>query len=123
MAAGTAAYPGPEFIETDLEFQAEPGPLPPPQEDRRRFEREAYQHSVEAAIYPPHGSAASGPERCGVLTSDVSRGGVCILHTRPLYPEQRVDLVLNGAERALRVCWCTKIGDRCYAAGCKFGWP
>jgi hypothetical protein len=123
MTAGSAAHPGPDFIESDLEFQAEPGLPAPPQEDARRFEREAYQNAVEAAIFPPHASTTNMPDRCRVLTSDVSRGGVCILHTRPLYPEQRVDLTLNGAERALRVCWCTKIGDRCYVAGCKFGWP
>lgn len=53
-----------------------------------------------------------------VCLKDVSRSGVSLLHSRQLYPGERLELVvLDGVRRELQVTRCRKIQDRCYEVG------
>jgi hypothetical protein len=56
-----------------------------------------------------------------LLTRDLSRGGMNLVHTDQLYPGQRIDLVLlDGVLRTVEVCWCRRLANRCYSVGCRF---
>jgi hypothetical protein len=55
-----------------------------------------------------------------VLTTDLSRSGVSLLHRRALVPGQRLRLLLHQAERLVEVCWCCRVWPGLYAAGCRF---
>lgn len=107
-------------IESDAEFQRQ-GPRARGQwDDARRFPRFAYQTKVEAAIYPLEAKQGEEPVRCAMMTRDLSRGGINLLHSDQLFPGQRIDIVLNGMLRCVEVRWCRRIANRCYSVGCRF---
>jgi hypothetical protein len=60
------------------------------------------------------------PQECEVLTTDVSRGGLSLLHRKRLLPGQQILLVLNDANRLVEVCWCCRVWPGLYSAGCRF---
>jgi hypothetical protein len=87
--------------------------------DQRRFPRFYFRSCADATIYP----LAPGAEalKCVVVTRDVSRGGMGLLHTEQLFPGQRIELVLNGSVvKTLEVVWCRRLADRSYSVGCRF---
>jgi len=55
-----------------------------------------------------------------VLTTDLSRGGLSLLHRKALVPGQRLRLLLRQAERLVEVRWCCRVWPGLYAAGCRF---
>jgi len=56
-----------------------------------------------------------------VVTRDVSRGGMGLIHTEQLFPGQRIDLLLNGeVTKLLEVVWCKRVADKSYSVGCRF---
>jgi hypothetical protein len=80
---------------------------------------------VNAVVYAPPGessSSASGEGTpCQVLTRDISRGGLQLLHKQQLFPGQKLDVVLtDGQPRRLEVMWCRRLGVGCYSVGCRF---
>jgi hypothetical protein len=107
-------------IESDAEFFAKTGPLPTAWEEARRHPRFYYRARAAATVHPFRG-AQQPPIECTVLTRDLSRGGLNLLHTEQLYPGQRIDLVLlDGVPRTVEVCWCRRLANRCYSVGCRF---
>jgi hypothetical protein len=57
----------------------------------------------------------------GVLTTDLSRHGCGFLHSEPLYPGERMQLVLlTGLRRTIEIAWCRRLDERCFAVGAKF---
>jgi hypothetical protein len=115
-AAATAA-----IIGSDAEFFSKSGPVPSRWDDARRFPRFAYRARVKGTVYPNSGSKNKHPVECLLLTRDVSRGGMNLLHTEQLFPQQRIDVVLkDGSVRPVEVVWCRRLAHRCYSLGCRF---
>ena len=95
------------------------GPLPVSLEDVRRFPRFYFRSCADAAIYPL--GRNQPPVKCVVLTCDLSRSGISVLHNALLYPGQRIDIVLNSPPaRRLEVTWCRRLEKGRYLVGCKF---
>ncbi|MEX2172829.1 MAG: PilZ domain-containing protein [Pirellulaceae bacterium] len=108
-------------VGTEHEFFAKTGPLPIAWEDGRRFPRFHFRSCIEAVVYPPDNDPSQEPLACQVLTRDISRGGMQILHKAQLFPGQNLDVVLqDGMPRRLEVMWCRRLGSSCYSAGCRF---
>jgi hypothetical protein len=108
-----------QLIESEHEFFAKSGPLPPSFHDVRQFPRFYHRASVEARVHAVRPGGEGGAYR--MLTRDLSRGGLSLLHSAQLFPGQCVDVTLcNGSQRRLEVQWCRRLAERCYAAGCKF---
>jgi hypothetical protein len=108
-------------VESDAEFFAKAGPLPTAWDEARRFPRFYYRAKVQATIHPFRGAPQPAVE-CTVLTRDLSRGGLNLIHTEQLYPGQRIELLLlDGVKRVVEVCWCRRLANRCYSVGCRFG--
>jgi hypothetical protein len=84
----------------------------------REHFRYAFRGRALAVIFPdtPDGLA----EEWEVVTTDVSRGGVSIMHRKTLSIGQQVMLVLEGAHRFVEVCWCCEVWSGLFAAGCRF---
>lgn len=97
----------------------QPG-LPPPAGEARRFPRFAFRGRARALVYPPPSRPAGRPLESEVLTTDLSRDGVSLLHRRALVPGQRLRLLLLHSERLVEVCWCCRVWPGLYAAGCRF---
>jgi hypothetical protein len=56
-----------------------------------------------------------------LLTRDLSRGGMNLIHNEQVFPGQRIELVLtDGSPRSVEVLWCRRIAHRCYSIGCRF---
>jgi len=106
----------PESME---EFFRKSGLLPIPQGDVRRFPRFYFRSVAEATIHP-FGKAQEASQ-CFLLTRDLSRNGVSLLHNTQLFPGQRLELTLNGQEpRLVVVVWCKLQSPSDYVVGCKF---
>jgi hypothetical protein len=111
-------------VQSEHEFFAKPDD-PSATADGRRFPRRDLRACINAVVYAPPGETASEAAeegtRCQILTRDVSRGGMNILHKQQLFPGQQIDVVLNdGQQRRLEVTWCRRLGVGCYSAGCRF---
>jgi hypothetical protein len=109
--------------EHEFNVQLASSPVEAPTADERRFPRVPYQACLQAVVFPPpgeeQGSDAGTP--CQLLTRDISRAGINLLHKQQLYPGQKIDVVLpDGQERRLAVIWCRRLGVGCYSAGCRF---
>jgi len=113
--------PAPPFVESDHEFFELSGPLPTAWDEKRRYPRFYFRSCAEAIIYPLRGSKETRPAPCFVLTRDLSRGGVGLVHSQQLFPGQRLDVVLNGeAPRTTEVVWCRRWTHGRYVIGCRF---
>jgi hypothetical protein len=114
------------MVESADDFFAKEGPAPTSYNEVRRFPRFFFRSCAEAIIYPLGGrkssnAEASGPAQCFVLTCDLSRSGLSLLHSGQLFPGQKIDIILNGeAPRLLEVVWCRRLADSRYAVGCRF---
>jgi len=94
------------------------GMLPVLPDDARQFPRFYFRSCAEATIHPLGGGE---PSHCFVLTRDLSRTGVSLLHAKQLFPGQRLELVLNGqSTRTVEVVRCRRLKDGWYVAGCRF---
>lgn len=110
-----------EPIESEHEFFNKAGPIQTSWDEARRYPRFYYRACIQAVIYPPRGGEESDRVACSILTRDISRGGINILHREQLFPGQRLDVTLHdGVERRLEVLWCRRLAERCYTAGCRF---
>ena len=110
-----AGFPG-----LDPAIPAPSGPLPTSFDDARRFPRFYYRARIEATIHPPADDPQLTATRCAMLTRDLSRGGINLLHCDELFPGQKIEIVLNGARRWVEVMWCRRLANRCFSAGCRF---
>ena len=105
--------------ETAAEFFSRTGLLPTGPGDLRRYPRYYFRGVAEAFIFKL--CATEPPDHCFVLTRDLSRGGVSLLHMDPLFPGQRIDLILNGKPAmAVEVVRCRRLRDGRYLVGCRF---
>jgi hypothetical protein len=110
--------PAQPLIESDHEFFSKSGPVPSAMDDIRQFPRYFFRFCFTAKIQP---GRKGGQEREQILlTRDLSRGGLSIVHTEQLFPGQKLVIELNDAPRTVEVRWCRKAGPQRYLAGCRF---
>jgi len=86
--------------------------------DVREFPRFPFRGRAQAIVLPLE--PTDEPLECEVITTDVSRGGLSLLHRKQLHPGQQIVLVLNDAQRLVEVCWCCRVWSGLYSAGCRF---
>jgi hypothetical protein len=106
--------------EAAADFFAKSGPLPPSFDDVRRHPRFYFRTCAEVTIRPL-GKQKAPPAQCFVLTRDLSRSGLSLLHCEQLFPGQRIDVTLNGQPpRAVEVVWCYRQAKKTFVVGCRF---
>jgi hypothetical protein len=89
--------------------------------DCRKFQRYAFRTQAKALIYPVADGQDQHPKLRLVMTCDLSRGGISFLYSKPLAPNQRVDLDLSdGRKFTLCVRRINRVSDGWYAVGCRF---
>jgi len=107
------------MIESIDDFFDKSGPLPVSLDDVRRFPRFYFRSCADVTIHPLRPSQQ--PTQCVVLTRDLSRSGLSLLHNAQLFPGQRVDIVLDGRPpKNVEVIWCRRLDDKIYLIGCRF---
>jgi hypothetical protein len=87
--------------------------------DARRFPRSVFRGTAWATIYPQHPARGREPQRCEVMTRDLSCGGIGIAHTEPLFPKQILVLDAVGKLLVSEVRWCRRVDENLYVAGCR----
>jgi hypothetical protein len=103
------------------EFCVKLEPIPTGGSESRRFPRLDFRACVQALVHAPPGDPGAAPTSCQVLTRDISRSGMNLLHKTQVFPGQMIDLTLpNGQQRRLEVVWCRRLGMGCYSVGCRF---
>jgi hypothetical protein len=108
-------------VDSDREFFAKAGPLPMHWDDVRRHPRFYFRSRVQAVVHPLKNDPSAVPVTCMLLTRDLSRGGLNLLHTQQLFPGQVVEFALaDGVLRTVKIAWCRKVANRCYSAGAQF---
>ena len=66
-------------------------------------------------------SAPRAQEWFAVYLIDVGRGGVGLLHGEPLYPKERLRLVLaDGKLRQIEIVRCERVSEDCFRIGARF---
>jgi hypothetical protein len=116
-----AAPPPDSFVESDHEFFELTGPMPTAWDDHRRFPRFYFRSCAEANIYPLRREKAATTQPCFVLTRDLSRGGMSLIHSEQLFPGQRLEVILNcETPRLMEVVWCRRWTHGRYCVGCRF---
>ena len=112
------------LVESVDDFFHKAGPLPTKFNDMRRYPRFYFRSCAEATIYPLPGRAEMAPTQHFLVTCDLSRGGVSLIHKDQLFPGQRLDIILNGQPpRSAEVVWCRRLAPARYAIGCRFSKP
>ena len=106
------------LIESDHEFFSKSGPVPVTMDDIRQFPRYFFRFCFTAKVQPGRFNAEGGQHL--LLTRDVSRGGLSVVHSEQLFPGQRLVVALNDAPRTVEVQWCRKAAPNRYLAGCRF---
>ena len=109
-----------ELVETMDDFWDKSGPMPTGPSDVRRFPRFYFRSCAEALVYSLENGEPE-PAHHFLATSNLSRGGVSLLHKNQLYPGQRLDVILNGEPaRRTEVVWCKRLASARYVVGCRF---
>jgi hypothetical protein len=97
------------------------GRLPGKYSDRRRHPR--YHFRVYAALEYRQ-TFPTLPRLSGwykIYTNDLSRGGLSFLHSEPLYPRERMRVVLPGqGAKIIEVVWFARVQARCFWIGARF---
>lgn len=118
--SATAADGVPAVLD-EHEFCVKLEPVSNGTSESRRFPRLDFRACVQALVHAPPGDPEGKPTSCQVLTRDISRSGMNLLHKSQVFPGQLIDLTLpDGQERRLEVVWCRRLGMGCYSAGCRF---
>src|SRR5688572_26592852 len=106
--------------ESEGEFFDRTGPMPVIDENDRVYPRYYFRSCAEVMIYPLDESQPVPPP-CFVVTRDLSRDRVSLIHYEQLAPGQRLDVVLNGEPpRPVEVVTCEPWIDGRFAVGCRF---
>jgi hypothetical protein len=86
----------------------------------REYCRIPFRGRAPAVVFPPPSSPKAEPIESEVLTTDISRGGLSLLHRRELRPGQHVLLQLSRGNCTVEVCWCCRVWSGLYVCGCRF---
>jgi hypothetical protein len=107
------------LVESDVDLP-EAASQAPAAGDARAFPRFSFRGRATALVFPPQAGPNAEPQEFEVITTDVSRGGLNLLHRKQLFPGQQIRLVLNSTSRLLEVCWCCRVWAGLFSAGCRF---
>jgi hypothetical protein len=119
--ASEVGLEGYDPFSADVEDRGAAMLFPLARDKARQFPRYYFRALATATIYPAPHESGQQPQQCFVLTRDLSRGGISVLHPRPLAIGQRLELVFeDGKELSLRVLWCRALDRRCFLMGCCF---
>jgi PilZ domain len=119
-AASQSPAPTAPLIESDADL-VESARSGPGQTDNRSQPRYSFRGRAQAVVFSPPGGPDADPKEYEVITTDVSRAGLSLLHRAQLYPGQNILLLLTGgSKRLIEVCWCCRVWPGLYSAGCKF---
>jgi len=108
-----------ELIESDVDL-IEAAAKAPANGEARAYPRYSFRGRAKAVVFPASGSEEKEPREYEVITTDISRGGLSLLHRVQLFPGQQLLLVLRGTNRLIEVCWCCRVWPGLYSAGCRF---
>ena len=86
----------------------------------RQFPRVPFRGRADAVLFAPPSTPDLEPVETEILTTDISRSGLSILHRSELYLGQQVLLQLSGGACIVEVCWCCEVWEGLYIAGCRF---
>ena len=86
----------------------------------REYSRIPFHGRAAVVIFPPPSTPNAEPVESEVVTTDISRGGLSLLHRRELEPGQQVLLSLSRGTCTVEVCWCCRVWPGLYIAGCRF---
>ena len=100
------------IVNTPASAPADPGA------EAREFPRFPFRGRAQALVFASQGGEE--PQESEVITTDVSRTGLSLLHRKQLYPGQQILLVLSDGNRLVEVCWCCRVWSGLYSAGCRF---
>ena len=107
-----------EMIDALFETPEKSTPAHPAKE--REYSRIPFRGRAAVVIFPPPSTPNSEPVESEVVTTDISRGGLSLLHRRELEPGQQVLLSLSRGTCTVEVCWCCRVWPGLYMAGCRF---
>lgn len=97
------------------------GFAPSQEKERRRYPRMRTNYQAPLQVIATLPAVHRSAEWHAVRLTDLSRQGVGLLHSRQLYPTERVRLVIqNGAMQQAEVIWCQRLSECCYRVGCSF---
>ncbi len=103
------------------ESAPQPGTLPGKYSDRRRYPRFHFRACVALQYRQTFPTLPREQAWYKVFASDISRGGLSFLHGEPLYPRERMLLVLPQQwERTIEVVNYVRIQERCFRVGARF---
>ena len=86
----------------------------------REYSRIPFRGRAAVVVFPPPSAPNSEPVESEVVTTDISRGGLSLLHRKELEPGQQVLLSLSKGTCTVEVCWCCRVWSGLYIAGCRF---
>jgi hypothetical protein len=93
-------------------------------DDRRRFARLLCRGAHHRAALKYAATFPALPRAVGwygVYTLDISRGGCGFLHSEPLFPGERMEiLLLGGARHWIEITRCERWQERCFVVGAQF---
>jgi hypothetical protein len=88
--------------------------------EARKFRRYYFRAHATATIYPEAGREGDRPQVCFVLTRDLSRSGISILHPVALAEGRRIDLEFpTGQKLAVAIKRVTALEAGCFLFGCR----
>jgi hypothetical protein len=112
-----AAIPGQLEVAPGLQdYLAKRGPLAPVANDLRRFPRFFYPASALMSSEQTLPALPRDIGRSVVLTKDLSRTGIALLHTEQFYPGEVLKLWLPCGEKQLIVVRCKQQAESCFEA-------
>jgi hypothetical protein len=107
------------MVQISSEFFQKSGLLPSLANDARRNLRFCFCSCADATFHAL--APEQEPLKCVVVTGDLSRSGLSLLHDKQAFPGQKIDLVLgNGTERKVKVVRCRRQKDGQFLIGCRF---
>lgn len=98
------------------DFLDKRGPMPPVANDLRRFPRFYYPASALLCSEQRLPALPRDIDRVVVVTKDLSRTGIALLHTDQIYPGEVLRLWLPCGDKQLLVVRCSQKADACYEA-------
>ncbi len=111
----------PAAWEDDFELRGPAAPLP---DCRRRFPRIRCR-GKGCRVALEHRSTLPSLPRAhawfAVYLVDFGRGGLGLLHGEPLYPKERLRVVLlDGKPRQIEIVRCERVDEHCFRIGARF---
>ena len=94
------------------------GHIRPAASENRRSQRYSFRARARAIVFPVQ--QETEPLDCEVMTTDISRDGLSLLHRKQLFPGQQILLVLNDSTRLVEVRWCSQAWAGLFTTGCFF---